>query len=69
MEILNEKQETQKEGSVFDAKLQRRSFLQYAGAGAAVLALTAAGCKKDKVHTNFGACFRAIGSCLLYSGR
>lgn len=54
MEILNENQETQKESSVFDAKLQRRSFLQFAGAGAAVLALTAAGCKKDKVYPNFG---------------
>ena len=30
------------------SKLHRRSFLQYAGAGAAGIALVAAGCKKDK---------------------
>jgi hypothetical protein len=44
MENLNELGQ-----SVLDAKLQRRSFLQYAGAGAAVVALTAVGCKKDRV--------------------
>ena len=38
----------QEESSIFDAKLQRRSFLQFAGAGAASLALIAAGCKKDR---------------------
>lgn len=31
------------------AKVHRRSFLQYAGAGAAGIALVAAGCKKDKM--------------------
>lgn len=38
----------QEERSVFTAPLQRRSFLQFAGAGAAAVALVAAGCKKDK---------------------
>jgi len=42
------------ESSILDAKLQRRSFLQYAGAGAAALALTAAGCKKDRVEVPSG---------------
>jgi hypothetical protein len=37
----------QRESSIFSATLQRRSFLQYAGAGAAGVALIAAGCKKD----------------------
>ena len=37
------------ESSILEAKLERRSFLQYAGAGAALVALTAAGCKKDRV--------------------
>nr|WP_068889668.1 ferritin-like domain-containing protein [Pedobacter panaciterrae] len=36
------------ERSIFTAPLQRRSFLQYAGAGAAAVALVAAGCKKDR---------------------
>lgn len=36
------------ESSILEGKLARRSFLQYAGAGAAVVALAAAGCKKDK---------------------
>jgi len=51
MENLNEKVQNtlSMEGSILDAKLERRSFLQYAGAGAAIVALTAAGCKKDKV--------------------
>lgn len=31
--------------------MQRRSFLRYAGAGAAAVALFAAGCKKDKMTT------------------
>ncbi|TDQ06425.1 ferritin-like domain-containing protein [Pedobacter metabolipauper] len=46
-----EKQEQellQEERSVFTAPLQRRSFLQFAGAGAAGVALVAAGCKKDR---------------------
>lgn len=55
MEILKENQETQPQSSFLDAKLQRRSFLQYAGAGAAVVALTAAGCKKDRVIVESGA--------------
>jgi hypothetical protein len=37
----------QKESGIYTAPLQRRSFLQYAGAGAAGIALIAAGCKKD----------------------
>lgn len=41
-----QEQNTQDEQSVFTAQLQRRSFLQYAGAGAAGIALIAAGCKK-----------------------
>lgn len=45
MKNLHE-QNMQEEQSVFAAPLQRRSFLQYAGAGAAGIALTAAGCKK-----------------------
>jgi len=35
---------------LMNARLQRRSFLKYAGAGAAGIALVAAGCKKD--HDN-----------------
>ena len=50
MENLNEpKQEVLNESTILEAKLQRRSFLRYAGAGAAVVALTAAGCRKDRV--------------------
>lgn len=41
-----QEQNTQEEQGVFTAQLQRRSFLQYAGAGAAGIALMAAGCKK-----------------------
>ncbi len=40
--------------SLFSKKLQRRNFLQYAGASAAGLALVAAGCKKDKNDFNSG---------------
>lgn len=55
MENLNENQNAQRNDvGVLDVKLQRRSFLQYAGAGAAVVALTAAGCKKDRVYTDMG---------------
>lgn len=36
-----------KESGILTANLKRRSFLQYAGAGAAGVALIAAGCKKD----------------------
>ena len=36
-------------------KLQRRSFLQFAGAGAAVVALTAVGCTKERnINVNMG---------------
>jgi hypothetical protein len=38
----------EEERSILNARLQRRSFLQYAGAGAAGIALIAAGCKKDR---------------------
>jgi hypothetical protein len=38
----------QEEKSVFNSPLERRSFLQFAGAGAAGIALMAAGCKKDR---------------------
>lgn len=37
-----------REASLFDKTVGRRSFLQYAGAGAAGIALVAAGCKKDR---------------------
>lgn len=50
MENLNEQKVLQEESNILDAKLQRRSFLQYAGASAAALALLAAGCKKDRNH-------------------
>lgn len=52
--LQEEKEVLQEESSIFDAKLQRRSFLQYAGAGAAGIALIAAGCKKDKNNNNNG---------------
>jgi hypothetical protein len=49
MENLKEHQETSaRETDILDARLQRRAFLQYAGAGAAAMALVAAGCKKDR---------------------
>jgi hypothetical protein len=49
MENLNEQnQDVLIDESILEAKLQRRSFLQYAGAGAAIVALTAAGCKKNR---------------------
>ncbi|WP_316767795.1 ferritin-like domain-containing protein [Pedobacter frigiditerrae] len=53
MENLNEKEQDVmlKESSILDAKLERRSFLQFAGAGAAIVALTAAGCRKDRPIT------------------
>ncbi|MCD0489302.1 ferritin-like domain-containing protein [Pedobacter sp. MC2016-14] len=38
----------QKDSSILNATLQRRSFLQYAGAGIAGVALVAAGCRKDR---------------------
>ncbi|WP_113662901.1 ferritin-like domain-containing protein [Pedobacter nanyangensis] len=49
MENLKENHKTSpKETDILDARLQRRAFLQYTGAGAAVVALVAAGCKKDR---------------------
>ncbi len=56
MKNLNEQNQndTLVESSFLDNKLERRSFLQYAGAGAAVVALTAAGCKKDRVTIDSG---------------
>ena len=55
MENLNKNQNAQQNDvGILDFKLQRRSFLQYAGAGAAVVALTAVGCKKDSVYTGMG---------------
>lgn len=46
--LQEEKEALQEESSIFTAPLQRRSFLQFAGAGAAGMALIAAGCKKDR---------------------
>lgn len=48
MENLNEQNVLEQEAGILDAKLERRSFLQYAGASAAALALVAAGCRKDR---------------------
>lgn len=43
------------ERSILEATLQRRSFLQFAGAGAAIVALTAVGCTKERnVNVNMG---------------
>lgn len=57
MENLKENQGTSpKETDILDARLERRAFLQYAGAGAAVMALVATGCKKDRSpNMSFGA--------------
>lgn len=44
----------QTEAGIFTGSLQRRSFLRYAGAGAAGVALVAAGCKKDRPIINDG---------------
>jgi hypothetical protein len=38
--------------SLFNSTVGRRSFLQYAGASAAAIALVAAGCKKDRGYDN-----------------
>lgn len=48
LETKNELQEK----SLFDKTVGRRSFLQYASAGAAGIALVAAGCKKDRGYDN-----------------
>jgi rubrerythrin len=45
---LNHVQERPTATGVFNAALQRRSFLQFAGAGMAGIALTSIGCKKDE---------------------
>ncbi|MCZ4245784.1 ferritin-like domain-containing protein [Pedobacter punctiformis] len=50
--MKNNELETQNElqdESLFKARLGRRSFLQFAGAGAAGIALVAAGCRKDRI--------------------
>lgn len=52
--MKNNELETQNElqdESLFKARLGRRSFLQFAGAGAAGIALVAAGCRKDRMTT------------------
>lgn len=46
-----DEQEVVQEGSFLTKNLQRRSFLRYAGASAAGIALVAAGCKKDDNDT------------------
>ncbi|MBB4106553.1 MULTISPECIES: ferritin-like domain-containing protein [Pedobacter] len=48
---LETKSELQDE-SLFDKTVGRRSFLQYAGASAAGIALVAAGCRKDRGYDN-----------------
>ena len=48
LEKQNEQGLLREEKSIFTSPLQRRSFLQFAGAGAAGIALVAAGCKKDR---------------------
>ena len=45
----SEDQALLKEQGIYSSKLERRSFLRFAGAGAAGIALVAAGCKKDKL--------------------
>jgi hypothetical protein len=45
-----DEQEVVQEGSFLTKNLQRRSFLRYAGASAAGVALIAAGCKKDNIN-------------------
>lgn len=47
----SEDQALLKEQDFFSSKLERRSFLRFAGAGAAGMALVAAGCKKDKLDS------------------
>jgi hypothetical protein len=45
----DDQESLQEEMRVFASPLKRRSFLQFAGASAASVALLAAGCKKDKI--------------------
>ncbi|WP_411275126.1 ferritin-like domain-containing protein [Daejeonella sp.] len=47
----SEDQALLKEQDFFSSKVERRSFLRFAGAGAAGIALVAAGCKKDKLES------------------
>jgi hypothetical protein len=47
-----EQEVLQEKSSIFNASLQRRSFLQFAGAGMAGMALVAAGCKKDRAFSS-----------------
>ena len=59
MNTLKNQEEQEPEtmrGDLLSSKLQRRSFLRYAGAGAAGIALVAVGCKKDSIdgRANFG---------------
>ncbi len=50
----SEDQALLKEQDFFSSKLERRSFLRFAGAGAAGMALVAAGCKKDNDRIESG---------------
>ncbi|WP_407427485.1 ferritin-like domain-containing protein [Arcticibacter sp.] len=45
--IPDEGRQLPEEAQFFDKQVERRSFLKYAGASAATVALVAAGCKKD----------------------
>lgn len=49
----SEDQALLEEQDFFSSKLERRSFLRYAGAGAAGIALVSAGCKKDRAEPGF----------------
>ena len=53
MENSNFTEEIQEE-NFLSRKVERRSFLRFAGAGAAGVALLAAGCKKDRQPDNMG---------------
>ena len=46
----NEEQNSQQGQELLSSQFHRRSFLRYAGAGAASIALLAAGCKKDSMN-------------------
>lgn len=49
MKNVNEPQDAlQNESSILEVRVERCSFLQYTGAGAVLVALTAAGCRKDR---------------------
>ncbi len=49
-----EEHKSQEKRDFMSASVQRRSFLKYAGAGAAGIALLAAGCKKDDNDSEMG---------------